>query len=164
MDSQYVRTWRVNITYLEPNKDLEPQGTLSLSTTKPFSSVDKIVFTMKGASLDQTKADADLDKIKVVPNPYVVTHIGEAALLSSQTSGRGEREIRFTRVPPGTKISIFTVRGDLVKTLYQNDLFVGDVYWNLRTDENLDAAYGVYIFAVETSTGAKKIGKFALLK
>lgn len=164
VDGQYVRTWRVNITYLEPNKDLESQGTLSLSTTKPFSSVDKIVFTMKGASVDQTKADADLDKIKVVPNPYVVTHIGEAALLSSQTSGRGEREIRFTRVPPGTKISIFTVRGDLVKTLYQNDLFVGDVYWNLRTDENLDAAYGVYIFAVETTTGAKKIGKFALLK
>ena len=56
------------------------------------------------------------------------------------------------------------MRGDLIRTLYQNDLYVGDVYWNLRTEENLDAAYGVYIYVVETTTGSKKIGKFALLK
>ncbi len=164
VEGEYVRTWRTNITYLQPNKPLEPQGTLSLFTTKPFSEVDKVVFSLKGASINQANADANLDLIKVVPNPYIVTHIGEAALLSSQTSGRGEREIRFTRVPPDSKISIFTVRGDLIRTLYQNDLYVGDVYWNLRTEENLDAAYGVYIYVVETTTGSKKIGKFALLK
>ena len=67
-------------------------------------------------------------------------------------------------MPPDSKISIFTVRGDLIRTLYQNDLYVGDVYWNLRTEENLDAAYGVYVYVVETTTGSKKIGKFALLK
>ena len=164
VNGKYVRTWRVNINYLEPNIPLETKGKLMITTTKPFSKADVVTFSVKGAAMDESGNTTNLDLIKVVPNPYVVTHVGEAALLSNQTSGRGEREIRFTRVPPGSKVSIFTVRGDRIKTLYQEELFIGDVYWNLRTDENLDAAYGVYIFVVETESGDKKIGKFALLK
>ena len=77
---------------------------------------------------------------------------------------RGEREIRFTYIPPGSKISIFTVRGELIKTLYHDDLYVGDVYWNLRTEENLDVAYGVYVFVVDVPEVGSKIGKLALIK
>lgn len=164
VNGEYVRTWRVNINYLEPNIPLETAGKLVITTAKPFSSADVVTFSLKGPKMDETGNKMDLDLIKVVPNPYVVTHSGESALLSSQTSGRGEREIRFTRVPPGSKVSIFTVRGDKIRTLTQDNLFVGDVYWNLRTEENLDAAYGVYIFVVETENGETKIGKFALLK
>jgi hypothetical protein len=105
-----------------------------------------------------------LDKIKVVPNPYVVTHSAEASLLSTQTSGRGEREIRFTYVPPGSKISMVTVRGELIKTLYQDDTFNGDVFWNLRTEENIDVAFGVYVYVVEAPNIGTKIDKFALIK
>jgi hypothetical protein len=164
IEGNYVRTWRVNFNYLAPNIPLEKEGKLMITTTKPFSRTDIVTFSVKGPGMDKSGNSTNLDLIKVVPNPYVVTHSGEAALLSSQTSGRGEREIRFTRVPPGSKISIFTVRGDKIKTLIQDDLYVGDVYWNLRTEENLDAAYGVYIFVVETENGETKIGKFALLK
>jgi len=164
IDGEYVRTWRVNISYLFPDAPLETQGSLMLSTTKPFSSVDQIKFTVDGAAIDDDEAANNLDAIKVVPNPYLVTNIMEQNLLSSQTSGRGEREIRFTHIPPGSKISIFTVRGEQIQTLYQNDLYVGDVPWNLRTDENIDVAYGVYIFVVEVPDAGKKIGKFALVK
>ncbi|MGD8306826.1 MAG: hypothetical protein PVF17_09245, partial [Ignavibacteria bacterium] len=62
------------------------------------------------------------------------------------------------------KISIFTVRGELIRTLYHDDIYVGDVYWNLRTEENLDVAYGVYVFVVETQNSGSKIGKLALIK
>jgi len=34
----------------------------------------------------------------------------------------------------------------------------------LRTEENLDVAYGVYIFVAETPDAGSKIGKFALIK
>ena len=94
----------------------------------------------------------------------MVTHEAEARLLSTQTSGRGEREIRFTHVPPGSKIYIYTVRGEQIKTLSQENLYVGDVYWNLRTEENLDVAFGVYIYVVEAANIGKKIGKLALIK
>ncbi len=163
INNQLRNTWRVAIDYAA-DQPLEQNGTLTLITSKPFSSTDFITFTMKGAEIDKDIAKTDMDKIKVVPNPYVVTHQAEASLLSTQTSGRGEREIRFTHIPPGSKISIFTVRGELIRTLTHDDLFVGDVYWNLRTDENLDAAFGVYVFVVESPGIGTKIGKFALIK
>jgi hypothetical protein len=121
-------------------------------------------FTVSGAEIDNQKVENQKDLIKVVPNPYVVTHEAEARLLSNQTSGRGEREIRFTHIPPGSKISIFTVRGDLIKTLYHDGTYVGDVYWNLRTEENIDVAFGVYVYVVELPGAGEKIGKFALIK
>lgn len=164
VDGVETRTWRVNITYLGADIPLEPTGSLQIFTTKPFSRYDEVEFTMKAAEISNNLTEGDLDRIKVVPNPYVVTHAGEARLLSSQTSGRGEREIRFTYVPPGAKISIFTVRGELIKTLTHEELYVGDVYWNLRSNENIDVAYGVYVFVVEVPKVGTKIGKFALIK
>jgi hypothetical protein len=158
------RTWRVILTYVGANVPIEQQGTYTIATRKPFNRNDFITFKVKGAKIDNVVADSELDKIKVVPNPYVVTHEAEARLLSTQTSGRGEREIRFTHVPPGSKIYIYTVRGEQIKTLSQENLYVGDVYWNLRTEENLDVAFGVYIYVVEAANIGKKIGKLALIK
>ncbi len=164
LQGRFVRTWRVNIRYRTINAPLETGGTFNIFTIKPFNQTDSFFFTMKGAKIDNELAKEQLDKIKVVPNPYVVTHAGEQRLLSTQTSGRGEREIRFTYVPPGSKISIFTVRGELVRTLYAEGLYVGDVYWNLRSEENIDVAFGVYVFVIDAPAIGTKIGKFALIK
>jgi hypothetical protein len=163
VQGQYVRTWRVNIRYRSLS-ELETAGTFSIFTLKPFNQNDSFFFTMIGARIDNELAQDQLDKIKVVPNPYIVTHSGEQRLLSTQTSGRGEREIRFTYVPPGSKISIFTVRGELLRTLYSESLYVGDVYWNLRSEENIDVAFGVYVFVVDAPGIGTRIGKFALIK
>ena len=163
VDGKKTRTWRINITYLKPSASLPTGGKLKIVTTKPFSHFDKAEFAVKGAEINTADAKAELKKINVVPNPYIVTHNAEARLQSSQT-GRGEREIRFTYIPPQSTIKIFTVRGELIKELRHDDLYVGDVSWNLRTKENIDAAYGVYIYVVEIPNVGKKIGKFALIK
>ena len=164
VQGRYVRTWRADFRYNTLGAPLETAGTFNIRTLKPFNQQDSYFFTVTGASLNNDLAKSELDKIKVVPNPYVVTHAGEQRLLSSQTSGRGEREVRFTYIPPGSKISIFTVRGELVRTLYAENLFVGDVYWNLRSEENIDVAYGVYVYVVEAPNIGTKIGKLALIK
>jgi len=164
IEGEMWRTWRVNFIYTSPNAPFEQTGTFSLATLKSFNSEDSYFFTVEGASIDNSLAKNELDKIKVVPNPYIVTHAGEERLLSFQTSGRGEREIRFTYIPPGSKISIFTVRGELVKTLYSENLYVGDVFWNLRSEENIDVAYGIYVYVVEAPNIGNKIGKLALIK
>lgn len=164
IDSTYTRTWQVIFRKGGANIPLPTGGEYLMSFFKQFNSNDSFNFTMQGATLDEELAKTNLDDIRVVPNPYVVTHSAEQSLLSTQTSGRGEREIRFTYVPPGSKISIFTVRGELIKTLHQNDLFSGDVFWNLRTEENLDVAYGVYVYVVEAPNIGTKIDKFALIK
>lgn len=163
VDGKIYRTWNVVMKYLG-NSPIESSGSYTFVTKKPFSHVDKYIFSMEAAKIDKGTAKTDMDKIKVVPNPYVVTHEGEPKLLSTQSSGRGERNIRFTHVPPGSKISIFTVRGEQIRTLHQDNLYVGDVYWNLRTEENLDVAFGVYIFVVDAPGIGTKTGKFALIK
>ena len=161
---KYIKTWKAEIIYKSSNHPIENQGMLKLFTSKPFNHNDFIKFTMKAAEVDNQAAKSEMDNIKVVPNPYIVTHDTEARLLSTQTSGRGERKVRFTHIPPGAKISIYTVRGELIKTLTHDDLYVGDVYWNLRTDENLDVAYGIYVYVVEAGSIGTKIGKLALIK
>jgi len=164
LKGQYVRTWLIDLSYDSLNAPLETAGTFNIRTLKPFNEDDSFFFTMTGASIDNAQAQDQLSKIKVVPNPYVVTHAGEQRLLSSQTSGRGEREVRFTYVPPGSKIQIFTVRGELVRTLYANDLYLGDVYWNLRSDENIEVAYGVYVYYIDAPDIGSTMGKLALIK
>ncbi|MBU2446849.1 MAG: hypothetical protein KJ666_14925 [Bacteroidetes bacterium] len=165
--SKIYRTWRVNIFYNVANivlSDTTAGTKFEIFTKKLFSRKDEFYFTTKGAAININTAKSELDRIKVVPNPYVVTHQAEARLLSTQTSGRGEREIRFTYVPPGSKISIFTVRGELINTLHQDNLFVGDVFWNLRTNENMDVAFGVYVYVIEAPQIGTKTGKLALIK
>jgi len=164
IEGEMWRTWRANFIYPTPNAPFPTTGTFKLGTLKPFNAKDIFNFELKGALIDNNLAKSELDKIKVVPNPYIVTHAGEERLLSFQTSGRGEREVRFTYIPPGSKISIFTVRGELVKTLYSESLYVGDVYWNLRSEENIDVAYGIYVYVVEAPNIGNKIGKLALIK
>jgi hypothetical protein len=157
------RTWRIDV-YTDLNAWIQTSGYLYLRTFKPFSKDDVFQFTTHGPSIDNVVAKSQLDLIKVVPNPYVVANELEPALITGKTSGRGERILRFTHVPPGSKISIYSVRGELVSTLRQEDMFVGDVKWNLRTSENLDAAYGVYIYVLEAPNIGTKTGKFALIK
>ncbi len=168
LKGKYVRTWYIILTYDKnqgaPTVQLPTSGKISFKTKKPFIESDTLYFTTIAPKIDNNKAKSELDLIKVVPNPYVVTHEAEPKLSSFVTSGRGERFIRFTHVPYQAKISIFTVRGELVKTLYQDDMYNGDVKWNLRTDENLDAAFGVYIYVVEAKGIGTKTGKFALIK
>jgi hypothetical protein len=114
--------------------------------------------------IDSKKGSNSLSDIQVYPNPYIVAHAFESALPPNQTSGRGERIIFFSHLPKDAKIHIFTIRGEHMVTLKnENDIFNGTVKWNIKTKENLDVAYGVYLYVIESSLGVKK-GKLAIIK
>jgi hypothetical protein len=114
--------------------------------------------------IDAAKAVADLSRVKVVPNPYVAASSFELPLNPGITSGRGERKIDFTHLPAGATVRIFTSRGDLVSTLQQSgSIDDGTVSWNLKSSENLDIAYGIYFYVVESTVGTKT-GKIAIIK
>jgi hypothetical protein len=85
------------------------------------------------------------------PNPFGV-------------QGRGDRRIEFRNITKGCTIRIFTVRGDLVRTLIQDGSNDGYVTWDLRTKDNLDVAPGLYIFHVDGGSAGNHIGKFAIIK
>ena len=61
-------------------------------------------------------------------------------------------------------IKIYNIRGQHLITLnHDGNIYDGSVSWNLRTKENMDIAYGVYLYVVESSLGMKK-GKIAIIK
>ena len=79
--------------------------------------------------------------------------------------GRGDRRIDFVNLPAECTISIFTSSGRLLRELAhvttENE---GRESWDLRTKDGLEVSHGVYFFVVETSGGAKKVGKLAIIK
>ena len=107
-----------------------------------------------------------LSSIKVVPNPYIVR--------SDFTETEYKKRLRFTNLPEGFKISIFTITGELVNSYkHESDLkydannvpvLGGNAVWDLRTVNNQEIAPGLYIYTVESGDLTPHIGKFAVIR
>lgn len=164
-ENQPVFTWDLFFTSTEDTIFTHGTGdTLSIRLKKPFRRGDTFEFTTILPGIDEVVATDEMDRIKVVPNPYVVATTHELPLAPAITSGRGERKVEFIHLPAGATIHIFTSRGEHVITLnHDEDIHDGTVAWNLKTKENLDVASGIYFYVVESSVGVKR-GKLALIK
>jgi len=164
-DSTTGMTWK--IVMLGDSNSNVPKGgdTLTLTFNKPLSSKDKFSFTTAKPTYDINSAKVQMDKIRAVPNPYVVTNVFEPPL-PLNIRGRGDRVIDFINLPPSCTINIYTSSGNHVRTLEQTGGFVnGTVSWDVKTKEGLDCAYGVYFYVVEApGISDKKFGKLAIIK
>jgi hypothetical protein len=113
-------------------------------------------FTTKRARIE-AKA-SDLAAVRVVPNPFVVTSVFD--------TDRDRHEIHFTRIPANCTIKIFTLAGDLVKTIKYDRGSSGGLdfaKWNLKNEFGSEVAYGVYLYHLESTIG-NKIGKIAIVR
>ncbi len=159
-------TWRF---YFEADPNVaeqvppQPGDRFVIATKKPFRTGDKIVFKVKGQKFSKKKAKTDMDKIAVVPNPYLAAAAWEPK--SPFRTGRGERRIYFINLPPKCTIRIYTLRGYLVKTIEHNtSIEVGQEPWDLISKDGQEIAYGVYIYHVQAPGIGEKVGKFAIIK
>ena len=108
----------------------ESGDTAKIALIKPFLSTDKFRFVAKKGYIDNDQAKADLDKIKVVPNPYLANALWEER--NPYSSGRGPRSIHFTHLPNQCTIRIFTVSGELVQEIqHESNLTDGAAEWDL---------------------------------
>lgn len=140
-----------------------PGNVLTIKLDKPFLAHDTYEFTTSGAYVDNQLAKSELNKIKVVPNPYIVTNAWEPR--NEYIVGARDREIHFTHLPANCVIRIYNVRGQLVNTIYHNSsINDGTATWNLLSKDRLEIAYGVYIYHVQAEGIGEKIGKFAIIK
>jgi hypothetical protein len=131
---------------------------------KPFRTGDFLEFSTIKPEIKQLVTKEEMKRIRVVPNPYIVATAHELPLPPGITSGRGERKIDFIHLPSGSKINIFTARGEHVISMDHDDnIHDGSVSWNLKTKENLDVAPGIYFYIIESSLGVKR-GKLAIIK
>lgn len=117
------------------------------------------------AEAAQRAPSNDMSTIKVVPNPF------------RQTSGLldpgEENRLAFVGIPALCTIRIYTLAGDLVKTIEHDGL--GEVSWGDRqdgsymlTDFRDNVAPGLYVYHVESHVpgyeGESHVGKFMIIK
>jgi hypothetical protein len=125
-------------------------------TWKPMVSGDQFTLTVGGASQEETMTPQDLEQIRVVPNPYMVT----AAWELSPT----QKRLAFTNLPPTCTIEIFTVTGELVERIDRQDASEGWEWWDLLNSSNRMVSYGLYVYVVTAPGDARSIGKFAVIR
>ncbi|QXD14029.1 hypothetical protein GQ464_011225 [Rhodocaloribacter litoris] len=139
-----------------------PGNRIRISTFRPFSRNDYFQFTMRPGHVDEDLARQELDKIAVVPNPYIAAAEWEPR---TQIQGRGPRRIQFIHLPERCTIRIFNVRGELVRRLHHEGTGGdGVAWWDLLTEDGQEVAYGIYLYHVEAPGIGEKVGKFAIVK
>ncbi len=126
----------------------------TILTYKPFSTKVKYVFrTPAPEFLSAEKQQVDLSRIRVVPNPLIV----------STGFGSDGKQIMFNNLPKECTITILTTAGEVVARL-EHTSSTGFKYWDVKNTAGRDIAYGLYVYVVETPSGQKQIGKFYIIR
>jgi hypothetical protein len=125
----------------------------TIRTYKPFRQEISYEFTTMKTRYNA--AEIDLNKIRVVPDPYIVSNEWE-------TSQFGKR-LMFNHLPSECRITIFTVAGDRIVEIDHADN-KGYEFWDMRTYNDQFIAYGLYVYVVSVPNGQQKIGKFLVIK
>ncbi len=127
-----------------------------LTVNKPYEDGDMFTFRAETVTNMSEVTKETLDKVMVVPNPYIVTADWETDI--------NHKSLHFTHLPNECVIKIFTLTGELVYTILHNNIFTGQEEWNLRSMNRQEVAPGLYVFVVETPNHEKQVGKFAVIR
>lgn len=148
----------VAATPFAPKQTMPPAGAVfRIETKKPITAGD--VYAINTADYASTTNDANiaksaLDDIGIVPNPYRGT--------STYDPGSLQSEVRFINLPMGATARVFTLSGQLVKTILGNN--DGFVRWDLRTEAGLPVASGLYLVHVDVPGVGEKVIKFGVVQ
>jgi len=63
-----------------------------------------------------------------------------------------------------TKISIFSLTGDLIDEITKNDAQSGTASWDLNSRNSQQIKSGLYLYVVQTPEGDKGMGKFLVIR
>jgi len=164
-DQGLVQTWEFTFQKPADNPIAPAAGDVYfIATNRPFAADDAYSFKTEAAEINTAQATTDLDRIRVVPNPYVITNAIEPLDLQNPRD-RGEHRLYFDLLPKDCTIRIFTVTGELVDMFeHHSTIDNGQAFWDLTTRDNFPIAYGVYIYHVDAGPLGQKIGRFAVIK
>jgi len=98
----------------------------------------------------------NLDNIVVAPNPWYDKAV------KNNYGGTETNKINFFNIPGQCTLRIYTVAGDLVKTIEHSDGTSEQAWYQLNENNQL-VFTGVYIFHVDSKFG-NKIGKFVIIR
>ncbi|CUS79320.1 hypothetical protein JGI20_00595 [Candidatus Kryptobacter tengchongensis] len=147
----YMATWnrRGNVAFSSGDE-------LEIYANHPNTVNDVFEITAPSAPTYSVEtAKSDLEKVNAFPNPY----FGASPLEKEIT----EAFITFTRLPNKCTIRIFTVAGDLIRTIQKDD---DSPYarWDLRNEAGVPVASGIYIVHVDVPGVGSKILKVVVFQ
>jgi len=122
--------------------------------TKPFFYEFNTVSPLFGDQNNATVTNA-LEAIRIVPNPYYG--------FSTLDRSKSDKFVTFRHMPLNATVKIYTLNGDLVKTLYKTSS--GDpstsstLEWNLQNMDNVPVASGIYIALIDAPGIGQKVMK-----
>jgi len=134
----------------------EAPGTLTIGVNIRFDPSDAFTFSSTAPTFSSAVAADDVERITVFPNPYYG--------FSSRERQRLEKVVTFYHLPNNATIRIFNLAGTLVRVLQKSgpSQFLE---WNLRNDNNLPVASGIYIAHIDMpDLGKTKILKLAIIQ
>lgn len=144
--------------------DVRPGHTLSEADGKLVVGVNirldandqYVIKPPKGKTSSVALAQADVQKINVFPNPYYGFNLREQTRIN--------KYVTFNHLPARATIRIFNLAGVLVRVIEKDDP-QQFAQWDLRNDNQLPVASGIYIVFVDMpEIGATKVLKLALVQ
>lgn len=145
-----------------------------------FKAGDKIILKVRGGAFglplpgakvrfritdfkpeNESYTDKMLDVIKIVPNPYYISHQGQKTPYDAK--------IYFTKLPPRCTIDIYTIAGDLVHTIEHNETSADGPdknsveVWDLLSKNGLRVASQTFVAVIRTPNGAETSQKFSVV-
>ena len=150
----------------QPQRDFQPGDTIVFETTGGALGLPlpgaKIRARVSAPTPAEQVTDALLEQqVKIVPNPYYVTHQAQRS--------QYDAKIFFTRLPERCTIRIYTLSGELVRTLEydartaQEAGRLGVAVWDLLSDNLQRVASQAFVAHIETPHGAKAVLPFSVV-
>ncbi len=135
-----------------PDPSLYPNGVPPLESSKYINRMMTPFRAGYGASKDP-------HDVMVVPNPFVLS--------SGLTQTADSDNIQFRNIPSPCTIRIYTIKGDLVKTIEHTES-IGSAVWNQVSQYGQYVESGVFVYHITShapdSKGEVKIGKFSIIR
>ena len=106
---------------------------------------------LKSTTNDLNTAQAALDLINVVPNPYYA--------YSNYVEDRLDNRVKLVNIPERCNVKIYDASGILVRTFIKDNI---DTFleWDLKNEQNIPISGGMYILHIEAPGIGEKIVKW----
>jgi subtilisin family serine protease len=128
---------------------ITPTCTISATATTSPTVIPTTTVTPTITPVYETASD--LSRVIAYPNPW------------REETARGKKRIAFIRLTPDAQITIFTLDGRQVRAFSSADA-TGRAEWDLKNDQGLNVAVGIYIYVITDNAGHRTKGKLAILR
>ncbi len=132
-------------------------------TDYPITPQDQFVFnTIIGGKLTSEEEKSLFDKVNVFPNPMY----GFNVATGYTNSPSDEPFVTFSNLPEEVTISIYSLSGNLIRTLDQNDKtspVSPFLNWDLQNENGIRVASGLYLAIVSSPKYGEKVLKFSII-